>query len=153
MFAEVTVNRMTDQIMDELIKDATNDLTNVVKHKYNGNLTMLNSIDLSKDTTSNLLAHELSNFVQEFKIIPQTSTNSNQNGDDIEISRKLKTKIKKKRSPAIQKRENMRRARNKNGILLSSLKKKIYHCNCIDCQAKRVKDGKPAYLGKFLNQN
>ena len=67
--------------------------------------------------------------------------------------RKLKTKIKKKRSPAIQKREKMRRARNKNGILLSSLKKKIYHCNCIDCQAKRVKDGKPAYLGNFLNQN
>ena len=140
---------MTDQLTDELIKDATNDLTNVVKHKYNGNLTLLNSIDLSKDNTSNLLAHELSNFVQEFKTKPQTSsTNSNQNADDIEMSSKPKSKIKKKRSPAIQKRENMRRARNKNGILLSSLKKKIYHCNCIDCQAKRVKEGKPAYLGK-----
>ena len=46
----------------------------------------------------------------------------------------------------MQKRETLRRARNKNGILLSSLKKKIYHCNCVDCQAKRVAEGKPAYL-------
>ena len=60
----------------------------------------------------------------------------------------LKVKPKKKPGPAVQKRETMRRARNKNGILLSSLKKKIYHCNCIDCQAKRMAEGKPAYLGK-----
>ena len=53
---------------------------------------------------------------------------------------------KKRLSPAMQKRETLRRARNKNGILLSSLKKKIYHCNCVDCQAKRVAEGKPAYL-------
>ena len=64
----------------------------------------------------------------------------------------LKVKPKKKPGPAMQKRETMRRARNKNGILLSSLKKKIYHCNCIDCQAKRVAEGKPAYLGTAVPQ-
>ena len=40
-------------------------------------------------------------------------------------------------------KEDDRRKRNGMGILLSSLKEKVYHCRCIDCQAERRAEGKP----------
>ena len=97
---------------------------------------MLRWLDVTKDNTETLLDQELSKLVSEFenkKIEPAATT--------------AKTSATKQNSsPAKMKRQKLRRARTKNGILLSSIRKKIYHCNCIDCQAKRVKEGKPAYL-------
>ena len=44
---------------------------------------------------------------------------------------------------AKKRREADRRKRNSAGLLLSSLKRKVYHCRCIDCQAERRAEGKP----------
>jgi hypothetical protein len=41
------------------------------------------------------------------------------------------------------KKEDERRKRNSLGILMSSLRKKVYHCRCVDCQAERKAEGKP----------
>ena len=41
------------------------------------------------------------------------------------------------------KKEDERRKRNSLGILLSSLREKVYHCRCIDCQEQRRVEGKP----------
>ena len=38
-FAEVAVNRVTEQITSDLIKDASNDVSNILQHKCNGNLS------------------------------------------------------------------------------------------------------------------
>ena len=38
-FAEVAVNRVTDQLTTDLIKDASQDLTNVMQHKCDGEYT------------------------------------------------------------------------------------------------------------------
>lgn len=108
-----------------------------------GNPTLLNLTDVTKDNTKTLLNEELSKLVSDFvSDLPQEKVAN----FEPNIISSPKSLPKKKKSPAMQKRESLRRARNKNGILLSSLKKKIYHCNCIDCQAKRIKEGKPAYL-------
>ena len=41
------------------------------------------------------------------------------------------------------KKEDERRKRNSLGILLSSLREKVYHCRCVDCQEERRAEGKP----------
>ena len=41
------------------------------------------------------------------------------------------------------KKEDERRKRNSLGILLSSLREKVYHCRCVDCQEQRRAEGKP----------
>ena len=35
-FAEVAVNRVTEQITEDLIRDASNDVTNLIQHKCDG---------------------------------------------------------------------------------------------------------------------
>ena len=104
-----------------------------------GNPTLLRWLDVSKDNTQTLLDKELSKLVSEFenKKIAADST----------MQQTMPEATKKSgNSPAKMKRQKLRRARTKNGLLISSLRKKIYHCNCIDCQAKRKSQGKPAYL-------
>ena len=64
--------RMTEQITDELVKEASNDVTNVVKYKCGGKTTHLKLVDMSKDNTSKILDQALSNFVQDFKIVELT---------------------------------------------------------------------------------
>ena len=49
----------------------------------------------------------------------------------------------RKKCPAVAKKDIERSRRNKIGILVSSLRKKVYHCRCVDCQAKRRSEGKP----------
>ena len=112
-----------------------------------GNPTLLRWLDVSKDNTQTLLDKELSKLVSEFE---------NKKTPVAADSTLLQTPeaTKKSNSPAKMKRQKLRRARTKNGLLISSLKKKIYHCNCIDCQAKRKSQGKPAYLepiGKYIH--
>lgn len=124
-YAEVAVYRATEQLTSDVIQDASNNISNLIKHKCNGNLTLLTSVDVTRENA------ELPAFVRD---MTQLAPSNGQKP------------AKKKLSPAMQKRESLRRARNKNGILLSSLKKKIYHCNCIDCQSDRIALGKPAYL-------
>lgn len=106
---------------------------------FAGNPTLLRWLDVSKDNTQTLLDKELSKLVSEFE---------NKKTPVAADSTLLQTPeaTKKSNSPAKMKRQKLRRARTKNGLLISSLKKKIYHCNCIDCQAKRKSQGKPAYL-------
>ena len=118
-------------------------------------------MDISKETTKSILNTELSRLAQDLitdlhpedqkipKFLLTTLPTELPDGDNnsssqsgIKMMEKAVKKVipkprKKKLSPAMQKRESMRRARNKNGILLSSLKKKIYHCNCVDCQVER----------------
>ena len=147
--------RVTEQITNKLITEASNDITNIVKYKCGGKMTQLKLVDMSKDNTSKMLDQALSNFVQDFKIVELAPSSSPSLHEQKSIQKDPPLKVlkpKKKPGPAMQKRETMRRARSKNGILLSSLKKKIYHCNCIDCQAKRVAEGKPAYLGTAVPQ-
>ena len=60
---------MTEQITDELVKEASNNITNVVKYKCGGKTTHLKLVDMSKDNTSKILDQALSNFVQDFKIV------------------------------------------------------------------------------------
>lgn len=43
-FAEVAVNRVTEQITTELIKDASNDLVNILQHKCEGKSVSQGSI-------------------------------------------------------------------------------------------------------------
>ena len=67
---------------------------------------------------------------------------------------KIKSKITTTAKPKQQKhqtsfvtakkrREEERRKRNSAGLLLSSLKRKVYHCRCVDCQAERRAQGMP----------
>jgi hypothetical protein len=204
-FAEVAMNRVTELITSDLIRDASLDVANLVKHKCNGNLGLIGGLlegQESNTTTSSLLNKELTKLVKEIVqdlpvegrvpptfgglyrskqydpsdpnntaeryqhsvskasqwlntsyIVQEQQTTISSDGlipaAAVIIKKEPKKQVqpkKKKMSPAMQKRETQRRARNKMGILMSSLKKKIYHCNCIDCQAKRVAEGKPAYL-------
>lgn len=160
-FAEVAVSRVTDQLTTDLIKAASQDVANVMQHKCDGNPSRLTVIDFTKENTTTLLNQELSKLVCDLvSELPAAENTPNYVGQYNLVSKNpgqepaspiitdptTKPNKKKRLSPAMQKRETLRRARNKNGILLSSLKKKIYHCNCVDCQAKRVAEGKPAYL-------
>ena len=101
--------------------------------RFSGNPSLLRWLDVSKDNTLSILDKELAKLVSEFETNFTAS-----------VSKPEATK--KSPSPAKMKRQKLRRARTKNGLLISSLRKKIYHCNCIDCQAKRISEGKPAYL-------
>ena len=87
-----------------------------------GNPTLLRWLDVSKDNTQTLLDKELSKLVSEFenKKIAADST----------MQQTMPEATKKSgNSPAKMKRQKLRRARTKNGLLISSLRKKIYHCN------------------------
>ena len=72
MHLQIFFFRMTEQITDELVKEASNDVTNVVKYKCGGKTTHLKLVDMSKDNTSKILDQALSNFVQDFKIVELT---------------------------------------------------------------------------------
>ena len=102
--------------------------------RFSGNPSLLRWLDVSKDNTLSILDKELAKLVSEFETNFTASVS------------KPEAATKKSPSPAKMKRQKLRRARTKNGLLISSLRKKIYHCNCIDCQAKRKAEGKPAYL-------
>ncbi len=60
--------------------------------------------------------------------------------DDVDFSKLVNETGVERRA---RRRNEERRKRNGQGILLSSLKKKVYHCRCVDCQAERRAKGEP----------